>query len=152
VAGAIHHTVLAVRDLDASLTFYRDGIGLEVLADREVEGEWPALFGAPSRRLRAVFLGDPQMDDVYSGVLELNAFEGDVRVSAPASGPTTGLYMVSFFVDVEATIARLAELGLGRERRRVAQPTPYGPLTIATVVDPDGVFVLLTPGSITRAS
>ena len=58
MAGAIHHTVIACRNLEASLAFYRDGLGLEVLADREVEGDWPTLFGAPSRRLRAVFLGD----------------------------------------------------------------------------------------------
>jgi catechol 2,3-dioxygenase-like lactoylglutathione lyase family enzyme len=32
----------------------------------------------------------------------------------------------------------------------ITQPTPGGPLTIATVRDPDGVLVLLTPGSITR--
>ena len=34
---------------------------------------------------------------------------------------------------------------------RVEQPTPNGPIVIATVRDPDGVLVLLTPGSITRA-
>ncbi len=54
--GAIHHTVVACRDIETSLIFYRDGIGLDVIADRQVEGDWPELFGAPSRRLRAVFL------------------------------------------------------------------------------------------------
>jgi len=34
--------------------------------------------------------------------------------------------------------------------RRVIQPTPNGPVTIATVRDPDGLLVLLIPGSITR--
>ena len=53
VAGGIHHSVVVVRDLEASLRFYRDGLGLAVLRDREVEGDWPALFGAPSTRLRA---------------------------------------------------------------------------------------------------
>ena len=83
-----------------------------------MEGDWPELFGAPSRRLRAVFLGDPAVD---------------------------------FFVDVDATLQRLEELKLGGAPRRVAQPTPYGPLAIATVRDPDGAMVLLTPGSITRS-
>jgi catechol 2,3-dioxygenase-like lactoylglutathione lyase family enzyme len=46
---AIHHSVVIVRDLAASLRFYRDGLGLEVLQDRRVQGDWPGLFDAPSR-------------------------------------------------------------------------------------------------------
>jgi catechol 2,3-dioxygenase-like lactoylglutathione lyase family enzyme len=33
VPGAIHHSVVVVGDLEASLRFYRDGLGLEVLQD-----------------------------------------------------------------------------------------------------------------------
>jgi catechol 2,3-dioxygenase-like lactoylglutathione lyase family enzyme len=150
VAGAIHHTVIACRDVDASLTFYRDGIGLDVIADRQVEGDWPQLFGAPGRQLRVVFLGDAGADDVFSGVLELNGFDSEIP-GAPEPVLRAGFSMISFFVDVDATLTRLADLGLGGEPRRVGQPTPYGPLTIATVRDPDGAMVLLTPGSITRA-
>ena len=58
VPGGIHHSVVVVRDLEASLRFYRDGIGLDLLQDRHVEGDWPDLFDAPSRRLRTVLLGD----------------------------------------------------------------------------------------------
>jgi glyoxylase I family protein len=148
---AIHHTVLAVRDLEQSLRFYRDGIGLEVLQDRIVEGDWPALFGAPSRSLHVVFLGDSSTPDVYSGVLELNAFDADLG-RAPTKQAHYGLAMISYFVDVEATLARLAGLGLGGEPARVEQQTPNGAITIATVRDPDGATVLLTPGSITRAA
>jgi catechol 2,3-dioxygenase-like lactoylglutathione lyase family enzyme len=150
MAGAIHHTVIACRDIGASLTFYRDGLGLDVLADREVEGDWPELFGAPSRQLRAIFLGDPTVDDVSAGVLELNGFAGEIA-AAPDPALHQGFSMISFFVDVDATLQRLAELNLGGTPRRVAQPTPYGPLAIATVRDPDGAMVLLTPGSITRS-
>jgi catechol 2,3-dioxygenase-like lactoylglutathione lyase family enzyme len=150
MAGAIHHTVLAVADLEASLRFYRDGIGLDVLADREVEGDWPELFGGPSRHLRAVFLGDRTLEDVYAGVLELNAFASDVVMDTPHSDVVAGLSMISFFVDVQATLSRLADLQLGGRPRRVSQATPSGPIIIAVVRDPDGVRVLLTPGSITR--
>lgn len=152
VAGAIHHTVVAVSDLESSLRFYGDGLGLDVLADREVEGDWPELFGAPGRRLRAVFLGDKALPDVFAGVLELSAFEGGVRPNIPASELTAGLFQISFFVDVETTLSRLTALGLGGSPRRVTQMTPNGPVTIVTVRDPDGVLVLLTPGSITAAA
>jgi len=40
--GGIHHSVLVVGDLEASLRFYRDGLGLDVLLDRRVEGAGPA--------------------------------------------------------------------------------------------------------------
>lgn len=150
VPGAIHHSVVVVRDLEASLRFYRDGLGLELLQDRQVEGDWPDLLDAPSRILRAVFLGDPRVPDDHAGVLELNVFDGDVPEGPPASPLKAGFLLLSFFVDVEATLDRLASLGLGGSPRRVTQPTPNGSITIATVRDPDGLLVLLTPGSITR--
>jgi catechol 2,3-dioxygenase-like lactoylglutathione lyase family enzyme len=150
VPGGIHHSVVVVGDLEASLRFYRDGLGLDVLRDRQVEGDWPGLFDAPTRRLRAVFLGDTRVPDDQAGVLELNVFDGGVPAGPPPSPPKTGFFLLSFFVDVETTLSRLAALGLGGTARRVVQSTPAGPVTIATVRDPDGLLVLLTPGSITR--
>ncbi len=152
VPGGIHHSVVVVRDLDASLRFYRDGLGLDLLHDRHVEGDWPDLFDAPSRRVRAVFLGDTGVPDDHAGVLELNVFDGDVPDGPPPSPPRTGFFLLSFFVDVEATLSRLAALGLGGPPRRVTQSTPRGPITLATVRDPEGLLVLLTPGSITRSA
>jgi catechol 2,3-dioxygenase-like lactoylglutathione lyase family enzyme len=149
--GAIHHSVVVVRDLDASLRFYRDGIGLDVLVEREVEGDWPALFDGPSRRLRVVFLGDRSVADVSSGVLELNVFIGaDVATRETSEPLRAGLFMISFFVDVEAALDRLAKMALGGVPRRVEQATPNGTISLVTVRDPDGVLVLLTPGSITQ--
>jgi glyoxylase I family protein len=147
----IHHSVIVVRDLDESVRFYRDGIGLDVLMEREVEGDWPTLFDGPSGPLRVVFLGDSDTPDVSSGVLELNSFSGEDVPARQSGGPRAGLFMISFFVDVEATLTRLADLGLGGAPRRVLQSTPNGPTPIATVRDPDGVLVLLTPGSLTQA-
>jgi catechol 2,3-dioxygenase-like lactoylglutathione lyase family enzyme len=152
MSPAIHHTVIVVSDLEASLRFYVNGLGLEVLQDREVQGDWPALFGAESTSLRVVFLGKSDIPDDTAGVLELNAFPGGASVHAPVSPPPAGLFMISYFVDVEATLARLGELGLARDVRRVDQPTPNGSIALATVRDPDGVTVLLTPGSITRTT
>ena len=120
VSTAIHHTAVIVRDLDTSLRFYRDGIGLDVLADRQVEGDWPGLFDAPSRRLRAVFLGDAGVPDDHAGVLELNVLDGDIPAGPPVSPPRTGFFMVSFFVDVEATLSRLG----GLQKRR-AEPVEF---------------------------
>jgi glyoxylase I family protein len=151
VPGGIHHSVVVVRDLEASLRFYRDGLGLDVLVDWQVDGDWPDLFGAPSRRVRTVFLGDAGVPDDHAGVLELNVFDGDVPEGPPPSPPRTGFFLLSFFVDVETTLSRLAALGLGGPPRRITQATPRGTIALATVRDPDGLLVLLTPGSITRS-
>ena len=105
--------MVVVRDPEASLRFYSDGLGLDLLLDRHVEGNWPDLFDAPSRRVRAVFLGDAGVPDDHAGVLELNVFDGDVPAGPPPSPPRTGFFQLSFFVDVEATLGRLAALGLG---------------------------------------
>lgn len=150
MATAIHHSVIAVSDLESSLRFYRDGLGLDVLQDRQVEGDWPGLFDAPGRVLRAVFLGQTGVADGQSGVLELNAFEGPALPPAVASGLRAGFLLLSYFVDVDEVVDRLEAMGLGGQPRRVVQPTPSGEIAIVVVRDPDGVRILLTPGSITQ--
>jgi catechol 2,3-dioxygenase-like lactoylglutathione lyase family enzyme len=164
VFGAIHHTVLVVRNMESSLRFYHDGLGLDILRDIQVYGDWPALFGAPSHILRAVFLGDAQVKDLSAGVLELNAFDGPEPADAPQGGSLSGApgavmmsapgaVMMSFFSDVEKTLGRLSQFGLGGHPRRVVQPTASGePVNIAAVLDPDGVIVLLISGSITQGA
>ena len=151
MSPAIHHTAIVVSDLETSLRFYVEGLGLEVLRDREVEGDWPSLLGVASTTLRAVFLGKSDIPDDTAGVLELNVFPGGAVRAVPASPPPAGLFIISYFVDVEATLSRLDNLGLARDVRRVEQATPNGSITLATVRDPDGVAVLLTPGSITAS-
>jgi hypothetical protein len=125
---------------------------MDLLQDRHVEGDWPRLFDAPSRRLRAVFLGDAGVPDDHAGVLELNVFDGGIPAGSPPATLTTGFSMLSFFVDLEATLHRLGELGLGGSPRRATQVGPSGSIRIATVRDPEGLLVLLTPGSITQGS
>ncbi len=50
--------------------------------------------------------------------------------------PTNGLFLLSFNVDLDATLARLAELG--------GEPTPVNTgVRMAVVRDPDGVRVEL---------
>jgi glyoxylase I family protein len=145
--------VVVVNDIQKSLEFYHEGIGLDILSDHIVEGDWPHLLGGKANSLRAVFLGDNRVPDLSAGVLELNAFENRVPDGQTLTAPTAGLFLLSFFVsDVDATLKRLSQLGLGGEPRRIEQPSPNGPLHLATVHDPDGTLILLTPGSITQAT
>jgi catechol 2,3-dioxygenase-like lactoylglutathione lyase family enzyme len=158
-AGRVHHSAIQVGDVEASLRFYRDGIGLDVLMDHVFEGDWPALFDAPSAVLRSIFLGDRAHPDV--GIVELVVFDGPDPVAVPAdpvavpvadgsapAGPAAapvsgpGFFLLSFYVDVDEVLARLAALGFG-PARRIEQPAPTGAVTMACVYDPDGVRVEL---------
>jgi glyoxylase I family protein len=138
----VHHSAIQVHDIESSLRFYRDGIGLEVLMDHVFEGDWPTLFDTASTTLRSIFLGDPRHAD--AGVVELVVVDGDVRSPAPTEEPGTGagFFLLSFYVDVDATLARLVSLGFG-PARRIEQPAPTGPVSMATVRDPDGVRIEL---------
>ena len=84
VSRPLHHAAINARDVDASLRFYRDGLGLEVMMDHEFDGDWVTLFGARSTRLRSVFLGDPTKPD--AGVVELVAFQGGAAPSRREAG------------------------------------------------------------------
>ncbi len=138
---ALHHSAVHVRDLDASLRFYRDGIDLAVLMDHEFDGPWRELFDAPADRLRSVFLGDA--DHPEAGIVELVAFADPVPGAALPKTAGPGFRLLSFFVDVDATLARLGTLGFEAAPRRVEVPGPSGPVAMATVRDPDGVLVEL---------
>jgi catechol 2,3-dioxygenase-like lactoylglutathione lyase family enzyme len=140
----VHHSAVYARDVDASLRFYRDGLGLQVLMDHEFDGDWRTLFDAPGDRLRSVFLGDPGSPD--AGIVELVTFAGDGTGAdvAPASAPPRpGFFLLSFFVNVDATLKRLAAVGLVEPARRIKIPAPGGDVEMATVRDPDGVLVEL---------
>jgi len=145
VTARVHHSAIVVRDIDASLRFWRDGVGFEVIMDMRFDGDWRTLFGAPENRLRSVFLGDPKRAD--GGIVELVQFEkgeaGTHGAPAERPAPAPGFFLLSCYVDVDRVLDRLRALELGGEPRRIAVPGPAGPVQMATVVDPDGVLVEL---------
>ena len=140
MAGRVHHSAIHVHDMDSSLRFYRDGIGLKVLMDHVFEGDWPTLFDAPSTTLRSVFLGDPRHRD--TGIVELVSFEA-AAAAAPSPATTgAGFFLLSFYVEVDEVLDRLSTLGFG-PARRLEQPAPTGAVSMASLLDPDGVRVEL---------
>lgn len=143
---AVHHTAIVTADVETSLRFWRDGLGLVVMLDQEFTGDWPTLFDAGTEVLRSVFLGDPEQPD--SGIVELVSFEGiDGAAPEAGGGPTRGFFLLSLERDVEATLARLAELGFTDGVRRISMPAPRGTsVAMAVVTAPDGVRVELIGG------
>jgi glyoxylase I family protein len=138
-----HHSAICVSDFATSLRFYTEGLGLGLLWENEFEGDWPTLFGAPQPTLRSAFLGDPQVPD--SGIVELVDFPGGMGPAAgQGAAPQLGFFLLSFYVDVDETLARLASMGLGGEARRIDVAGMGGAtVPMAVVRDPDGVIVEL---------
>ena len=138
----VHHAAICTADVERSLTFWRDGLGLSELFDHTFSGNWRQLFGADSDQLRSIFLGDPQNPD--TGIVELVVFDGAADATAPAFGPRHGFFLLSLQRDVDATLSGLAALGFSDGVRRVSVPAPAGAtVPMAVITAPDGVLVEL---------
>ena len=126
----IHHAAIISADIDASLRFWRDGLGFELLMDETFEGDWKTLFGIDATKVRSVMVGDPTR--AGSGIVEFVQFLG-------ADVPP-GFELLSLFVgDVDEALAKLgADV---HELRRIEVESPQGPVPMVTVRDPDGLLV-----------
>ena len=137
----VHHSAITTHDVEASIRFWRDGLGLEVLMDHQFEGPWPELFGASSTTLRSVFLGEAASPE--SGIVELVGLDPLGPPPGAPSAPAEGFFLLSLYADLDATLARLADLGLGGD------PTvaSVSGVRLAVVHDPNGVAVELMDDS-----
>lgn len=139
---SIHHTSLAISDGEASLRFYRDGLGLRVVNDVEEKGE---------RLSRQV-----QLEDACNRLIWLATTEGETLVELleyknPRGKAFTlncadiGAPHISFLVDdIGETYQRLVQMGY----RPTTEPLPVDETTqpgARTVYfyDPDGIVVEL---------
>jgi catechol 2,3-dioxygenase-like lactoylglutathione lyase family enzyme len=137
----IHHTAIVTADLERSMRFWRDGLGLAQLFDHTFEGDWPTLFNARTGRLRSIFLGDPATPD--TGIVELVQLEG-AAPGAAMDEPAFGFFLVSLEREVDATLGALAGLGFDDDVRRIEMPALGGKkVAMAVITAPDGVRVEL---------
>lgn len=138
----LHHAAVCTSDLAHARRFWQEGLGLVEFFDHEFVGDWPTLFSASTDRLRSVFLGDPAHPE--SGIVELVAFERTDPAYAATTGPRAGFFLLSFNVDVEATLQRLATLGFADGVRRIEVAAGNGKhVPMAVVRAPDNVLVEL---------
>jgi glyoxylase I family protein len=133
----LHHSAIATHDVEASLAFWRDGLGFDVLMDHTFEGPWPTLFGGESTTLRSVFLGEA--DAPESGIVELVARPDTAPPAPEVSGPVQGFMLLSLHADLDTILPRLAALAVGGEPIVAA----VGGVRLAVVRDPNGVRVEL---------
>ena len=74
----MHHTGLTVANLDRSLEFYRDLLGLSVIAEQISEADYVAsVTGFPGVRLKIAFVKAPGEDDHVLELIEYLTHPGE---------------------------------------------------------------------------
>ena len=136
---ALRHTGVVVTDMEKSLCFYRDLLGMKVILDREQGGEYlDRLIGHRDLRMRLVMLQAPDGNKV-----ELFEFYSHPK-KAPEAVETSdiGCSHVAFSVDdVDDLYERLSKEGIRFNYR--PQVSPDGYAKVAYCHDPDGTIIEL---------
>lgn len=120
------HSMIRVRDLDRSLAFYRDALGMQVLRKKDY----------PDGKFSNVFVGYGSEDS--STVIELTHNWDQQEAYTHGTGFGHLAVAVSGIYEV---CARLKEEGITISRP--PGPMKFGGPTIAFIVDPDGYKVEL---------
>jgi catechol 2,3-dioxygenase-like lactoylglutathione lyase family enzyme len=149
---AVSHVAIGVTDMDRSLAFYRDVLGLRVTLDTiegrdgtEVQADGLNRFVA--RRRRAVYLRWDDGPDATFLVLSAPSRDG---AELPLRLDQLGIHHVAFWVDdIEPYVDRLRAAGVRfRFGPEATDTAGYGEPpgnTVATCIfeDPDGVLLQL---------
>jgi catechol 2,3-dioxygenase-like lactoylglutathione lyase family enzyme len=109
--GALHHTGYTVSDLDRSVAFYRDLMGLEVLAQQEKQGGYlAAIVGYQDAHVRMAHLRAPASGHVLE-LFEYIAPKGETpeRIEPRDVGTAHLCFLVD---DLDAVYRRLVDAGV----------------------------------------
>ncbi|MFM7321973.1 MAG: VOC family protein [Armatimonadota bacterium] len=139
-----HHLNIVVADMERSLAYYRDLLGMRQTFETDLQGEWiDTVVGIPGARARCVFV---QPDH---GGMRLELLQYLDPAGAPVAGASApnalGLRHFALEVDdLEGVVARLRDSGHHVFSDPVRVPfTLVGGIrkTLAYTLDPDGVIV-----------
>lgn len=148
----VHHTSFTVSDMEGSLAFYRDLLGMQVIGDQGGKGGYLAeVVGFPDVDMRVVFLL-PTSDSAE--LLELIQYRSPVGTPADVRTCNPGSSHLCLVVDdIHAVYRRLRSSGV-----RFASEAPVAILAgrhagghTVYARDPDGVtieLIQLPPGMI----
>lgn len=143
----IHHACVGVSDLDRSLAFYVDLLGLRVTLTGTIDDEEHArlLRLPPGFRGRVATVQPPRTETGAVELIELTVPGRDAR--APARPGDLGVFMLAFEVlDAELAVAveRLERAGVPCWTEPIAMDVPdYGSIASVVCEDPDGILVEL---------
>ena len=136
------HAGVTVRDMDTSLRFYRDGLGLEIEFDRILDADYlKTVLWLEFDHIRAVYLRIPG-----GGFVELLEYVGIERLSAASRPSDYGAGHLCLYVDdVAATFGQRRGLGFQARSEDVVDITagPNAGARSVYMADPDGYAVEL---------
>lgn len=135
------HVGIQVRDLSVSLPFYRDQIGMEVVAEWIVEDDHTReAVDLPEASLNMALLRLPGTN----AFMEVIEYRNVVREPVNPYHPNPGTCHIAWYVDdIDELYHRLIAQGLEPVSRRVV-PIEGGPLKGGKVIymtDPDGIRI-----------
>jgi glyoxylase I family protein len=141
----VHHAAVTVKDMEKSLEFYRDALGLNVVVDTMVSGpEIDESVMESGASIRMVMLGDRK-----GGMLELLEWRTPaVRERSPAELKLslTGIVEICLEVDdMDALGKKLAKKGIKFRYPPFIMDVPEAHIKarLAHLVDPDGAALEL---------
>jgi catechol 2,3-dioxygenase-like lactoylglutathione lyase family enzyme len=132
----VQHVSFTVSDMERSLKFYRDGLGFEVVNDREIEGSFPeTLLGLKGAHLRIVHLKG------HGQGLELMQFYAPRGKTAPPRPCDVGCSHLCYAVeDMNAVVERLKKLGVQFFSQPIrVEDGPNAGGSLVYFLDPDGI-------------
>jgi catechol 2,3-dioxygenase-like lactoylglutathione lyase family enzyme len=136
----IHHFSFTISDMDRSLAFYTDILGMRILSDVIVQ-ESPdhSVTGIPDARLRIVHL------NAYGCVVEFIQYLSPIGKSLDARTCDTGSAHIAFVVDnMEATCRELQGKGVQFKSEPVVTGSEPGTIVKSVYfLDPDGITLEL---------
>jgi lactoylglutathione lyase len=131
------HAGITVKDMDASLPFYREGLGLKEAFDRILDADYLRdVLQLPLANLRAVYLHIPQ-----GGFVELLEYRGLERLPAASRPCDFGAGHLCLYVsNIDDMVSRLHSMGYQTRSREPIDITagPNAGARSIYALDPDG--------------
>lgn len=140
------NSAIACRDLQTSIEFYCEGLGLVVVVDHEFDSPFGRLMGLSDGRVHQVHLADPL--DPGATLVELVQHQVPADIAAAGGPPFRGPFLIGFQCDFDVVVDRLGALGYTDIKQATVElpdssPSPGERIKIGFLRDPDGTVVEL---------
>ena len=147
-ATGVSHIAVCVRDLEKSLAFYRDILGMRVTFDEVQDtttGGLPHIYKHPRQTRRTVHVRYGEGHTIPS--LVLTSHPGDSPDGDPIKLDQVGISHISFTVgNVKALAAELESKGVQLAGPMDSFTNSQGGVSSIFVYDPDGILVQFDSG------
>jgi len=142
-ATGVSHIAICVRDMEKSLTFYRDILKMRVVLDQvqdTTKGGLPHVYGHARKTRRTVHVRSGEDNTIPS--LVITTHPGEEADGGPIKLDQVGISHVSFSVkDLNGLVAELQASGVELAAPLEAFTNAQGIVSSIFAYDPDGILV-----------